>query len=344
MNNRIQIREILAWMTLAIAMLLFSVTIVFAQTKTINVENEDGKVHIKISKIENGRETKIDTSFNETDDMNVDEIIESLEDRDPTTINSHKKIIKHKSGNQSLSKKHITIDLNFPEMTQADKDKLHESWEESMKEMRKGIEKSIKSLKNMYIQIDGNSDDKDEFQFHFNLPYDESAKSNDCDGYSYTYKFSHENDDESDGLKDEDHIVIIGDKDEKPPVLEKVVSSKNGKQIFIYKRVDSSKESGKKNISRDEDIKKTNKTDIRDLHYYPNPTGGKFKLTFHTDLKDDITIQVVDENGKEVFSEKISNFDGDYSKEIDLGNHSKGNYFLKIFQSGKSLTKKIVLN
>ena len=76
MYNRIQIREILAWMTLAIAMLLFSVTIVFAQTKTINVENEDGKVHIKISKIENGRETKIDTSFNETDDMNVDEIIE----------------------------------------------------------------------------------------------------------------------------------------------------------------------------------------------------------------------------------------------------------------------------
>ena len=187
MYNRIQIREILAWITLAIAMLLSSVTIVFAQTKTINVENEDGKVHIKISKTENGQETKIDTSFNVTDDMNVDEIIESLEDRGPSTRNSHKKIIKHKNGDQSLNKKQITIDLNFPEMTQADKDKLHESWEESMKEMRKGIEKSIKTLKNMHIHIDSNSDEKDDFQFHFNLPYDESEKNNDCDGYSYTY-------------------------------------------------------------------------------------------------------------------------------------------------------------
>ena len=174
MYNRIQIREILAWITLAIAMLLFSATIVFAQTKTINVENEDGKVHIKISKTENGQETKIDTSFNVTDDMNVDEIIERLEDRDPSTVHRHKKIIKHINGDQNLSRKNITIDLDFPEMTQADKDKLHESWEESMKEMKKGIEKSIKSLKNMHIQIDGNSDDKDEFQFHFNLPYDKS--------------------------------------------------------------------------------------------------------------------------------------------------------------------------
>lgn len=344
MYNRIQIREILAWMALSISIILFSVTVVFAQTKTINVENENGKVHIKISKTENGQVIKIDTSFIVTDDMNVDEIIESLEDSDPSKTNIHKKIIKHKGGDQSLNKKHITVDLNFPEMSQAEKDKLHENWEESMKDMRKGIEKMRESLKSMHIQIDSDSDDKGDFHFNFNLPDEDSEKSNDCDGYSYTYKYSHDKDSEMDSLKDEDHIVIMGDKDEKPPVLEKIISSKNGKQIFVYKRADSSKESGKKNISQDQEIKKTNKTDIRDLQYYPNPTGGKFKLTFHTDLRGEIKIQVVDENGKEVYSEMISNFEGDYSKEIDLGNKSKGNYFLKILQNGKSLTKKIVLD
>ena len=344
MFNRIQIREILAWMTLAISIILFSVTVVFAQTKTINVENEDGKVHVKISKTENGQEVRIDTSFNVTDDMNVDEIIESLEDRDPSSINIHKKILEHKDGGHNLHKKNIIVDLNFPEMTQAEKDKLHENWDESMKDMRKGIEKMRESLKNMHIQIDSNSNDEDDFHFNFNLPDDESEKSNDCEGFSYSYKYSHNNDGEMDSLKDENHIFISGDKDENPPVLENAISTKNGKQIFVYKRVDASKETGKKNISRDQDINKANKTEIRDLHYYPNPTGGKFKLTFHTDLRDDITIQVLDDIGKEIFSEKIANFEGDYSKEIDLGNKSKGNYFLKIFQSGKSLTKKIFLN
>lgn len=213
-----------------------------------------------------------------------------------------------------------------------------------MEDMRKGIEKMRESLKNMHIQIESNSDDKDDFRFHFNLPDDESEKSNDCDGYSYTYKYSHDNNEETDSLMDEDHFIIMGDKDEKSPVLEKIISSKNGKQIFVFKRTDSSNESGKKNISQDQYMKKANKADIHDLHYFPNPTGDKFKLTFHTDLKDDITIQVVDENGKEVYSEKISNFEGDYSKEIDLGNKSRGNYFLKIFQSGNSLTKKLILN
>ena len=302
MYNRIQIREILSWMTLTIAIIFFSVTLVFAQTKTINVENENGKVHIKISKSENGQKVKIDTTFNVTDD------------------------------------------LNFPEITQAEKDKLHENWDESMEDMRKGIEKMRESLKNMHIQIESNSDNKEDFRFHFNLPDDESEKSNVCDGYSYTYKYSHDNNEETDSLMDEDHFIIMGDKDEKSPVLEKIISSKNGKQIFVFKRTDSSNESVKQNISQDQYMKKANMTDIHDLHYFPNPTGGKFKLTFHTDLKDDITIQVVDENGKEVYSEKISNFEGDYSKEIDLGNKSKGNYFLKIFQSGNSLTKKLVLN
>lgn len=239
MFNRIRIREIPAWMTLAIALILFSVTIAFAQTKTINIENEDGKVHIKIIKTENGKTVRIDTTFIVTDDMNVDEIIESLGDPDGANSPSHSGIRIH---------------------------------------------------------------------------------------------------------KDDDHIVIIGDKDEKPPVLEKVISSKKGKQIFVYKRSGSSRGSGKNEKDTWHDDQKANKPDIHNLHYYPNPTSGKIKLTFRSDEKGDITIQVLDGNSKEVFSEKINDFEGGYSKEIDLGGRSKGNYFLKIVQGEKSITKKIVLN
>ena len=344
MFNRIQIREILAWMTLAIALILFSVTIAFAQTKTINIENEDGKVHIKIIKTENGKTVRIDTTFTVTDDMNVDEIIESLGERDGANSPSHSGIRIHKDEGISKNKKQIVIDFDVPEMSKAEKEKLRKNLNESMKDMRHGLGEMNKSLRSMHIHIDNDFDNKNDFHFNYDLPDAEAGDKNDCDAKSYAYKFSNSDNNGIDSLKDDDHIVIIGDKDEKPPVLEKVISSKKGKQIFVYKRSGSSRGSGKNENVTGHDDQKANKPDIHNLHYYPNPTSGKIKLTFRSDEKGDITIQVLDGNSKEVFSEKINDFEGGYSKEIDLGGRSKGNYFLKIVQGEKSITKKIVLN
>ena len=340
MYNRIQIREIIAWMTLAIALILFSVTFAFAQTKTISVDKGNGKVHLKISKTGNGETVKIDTTFDAFDDTEVDAIIEKLS-------NSNSSFKTHMNSNKNDGRKriHIMVDSDFPELSKAEKEKLHKEWKASMKDMRKGIDEMKKSLKNMHIHVDSDSDSDStgDFHFNFNLPDEEGGEQSDCDGNSYSYKYLHSDNGEVDSLNDKDHVIIIGGDDEKPPVLEKIISSKKGKQIFVYKRSGTAKGSVKRENDKERENQKS-KPDIRNLSYYPNPTNGKLKLNFRSDKKGDITIQVLDDNSMEVFSEKLNDFEGEYSREIDLGSKSKGNYFLKIIQGEKSLTKKIILN
>ena len=70
------------------------------------------------------------------------------------------------------------------------------------------------------------------------------------------------------------------------------------------------------------------------------------KIQFEIQLakKTDLSIVVVDENSREVFSEGISGFTGSYSNEIDLSKLTKGTYFLKISANGKSISKSIFIN
>ena len=195
-------------------------------------------------------------------------------------------------------------------------------------------------IKKIHIHIDTDEGKGGDFHFNFDLPDGETDENNNCKGYSYSYKLSQDDENVIDSLDDDDHNVIVGWKDESPPELEKVISTKKGKQIFVYKRSDLKPETDK---SKNE-WQKTGNLNIRNLDYYPNPTNGKFKLTFHSDERGDINIEILDANSKVIFSENNNDFEGDYSKEIDLGNKSKGNYFLKIVQNNKSTTKKIVLN
>ena len=65
---------------------------------------------------------------------------------------------------------------------------------------------------------------------------------------------------------------------------------------------------------------------------------------FLYDKKSDITVQILDNNSKEVYTETLLGFEGDYNREFDLSGKSKGNYVIKISQNGKSTTRKIVLN
>jgi hypothetical protein len=55
------------------------------------------------------------------------------------------------------------------------------------------------------------------------------------------------------------------------------------------------------------------------------------------------TIQVLDLNGKEVYSEKLNEFDGTYNKDIDIKNEARGTMILKIIQGDKIMTHKIIV-
>lgn len=75
---------------------------------------------------------------------------------------------------------------------------------------------------------------------------------------------------------------------------------------------------------------------------FPNPTDGLFNIEFDLDDKVKTLVQVYNEEGKMVYSDKVKNFDGIYSNEIDLSKEDNGLYFIQIIQGKKSITKKII--
>jgi hypothetical protein len=334
MTNKLHIREIIAWTTLAIALILLSATIAFSQTKTINVENNDGKVHLKISKTENGKTTNIDTTFSVNDNDDIDKIISEFDGTD-----SGDKVIvrtsRSKNGSSTVHGKHkkIVVDVDGAEMSEKDKEKLHEDLSESMKNMKDGMKEMEESLKNMHIHIDENDSDGD-FDFNFDMP--DCRMGNNC-VHAYSYGFSDDDDDAIDTLRDEDHIVIVTGKDENPPVLEKVIEGKDGKKVYIYKRSGAGKSDVDENEQAEDNV-------IRNLKYFPNPSSGKITVTFRTDVKTDISVRIIDSKSSEVFIEKLNDFKGEYSREINLSDKSKGNYMLKITYGDKTISKKIVVD
>ncbi|MFN8290802.1 MAG: T9SS type A sorting domain-containing protein [Chitinophagaceae bacterium] len=70
---------------------------------------------------------------------------------------------------------------------------------------------------------------------------------------------------------------------------------------------------------------------------YPNPTSGKFTVTFSKSLTD-AAISIMDNNGKVVARFKASG----YMVEFDLSPYAAGIYYIRIEEDGKAISKKVV--
>ncbi len=326
MKRKITIRETLAWIVLAGAVFLFSATIAFAQEKNQSKRNT---TTIKIVKKEDGKTTKIDTTFDSSNEEAVEKILKDLGVEHGMSFN----LSVPESPSAPGEEDHV-MRFNYKGMSDKDREQLKEEMEKLKEEMKDVHEK----MKDIHIEIHSDKDGKDEDGYSYNFsmppmpPIDEgdfNFPDNDCKGKARHHKFVFHH---LDSLNDADHVVIIGDGDEKPPVFEKEITGKNGEKVFVYKRSGPEREKLK--------IESSAKSVI---NLYPNPNDGKFSLNFHTDKKGELTVKMYDTQGKEVYSEMIKDFNGDYSKQLDLSNKGKGNYILKIIQGNKTMTEKFVI-
>jgi len=127
--------------------------------------------------------------------------------------------------------------------------------------------------------------------------------------------------------------IIIRDGDNDIKIIKGDGDSKN---VEISKRTDGEM---KEQVIRTENQQSLN---VEYLSSSPNPSNGQMKINF-SGLKVPTTIQVLDLNGKEVYTEKLDAFDGSYNKEIDIKNEAKGTLILKIKQGDKVITQKIIV-
>lgn len=88
---------------------------------------------------------------------------------------------------------------------------------------------------------------------------------------------------------------------------------------------------------------KTGNTDdlIEDVTISGLSSKNKLKVTFEVIEPINLSIKVLNSDGKEVYSQSHSRYSGSFNNSIDFGRRIKGVYYLIIAANGKNLVKKI---
>jgi len=71
---------------------------------------------------------------------------------------------------------------------------------------------------------------------------------------------------------------------------------------------------------------------------YPNPSNGRFNITFNTN--ENVEIKIFDITGKKIFYKEITNT----SYALDLTKMEKGVYFMELFDQKNKVIKKLIIN
>lgn len=75
----------------------------------------------------------------------------------------------------------------------------------------------------------------------------------------------------------------------------------------------------------------------------PNPSNGRFTLSFVNDAKGDVTVEVINSIGQAVFNETVRDLEGSYKREMDLTTMGAGAYYVKLKRNGTTTSHKVIV-
>jgi plastocyanin len=90
-------------------------------------------------------------------------------------------------------------------------------------------------------------------------------------------------------------------------------------------------------------IRMSGGTTITNLDVYPNPTDDIFNISFVSEEIQTLSIRVLNIVGEVVYIESLEKFVGEYTKQLSIGNKSKGVYFLEISDNNGIINKKLLV-
>jgi len=83
---------------------------------------------------------------------------------------------------------------------------------------------------------------------------------------------------------------------------------------------------------------------LENLSVFPNPNQGVFKLSFQSPKASNYSIRITNAIGEVVFRDDLESYQGNYEKEISLGEMAKGIYLLNISDEINSVTRKVSIH
>ena len=78
------------------------------------------------------------------------------------------------------------------------------------------------------------------------------------------------------------------------------------------------------------------------ITFFPNPGEGVLQLHFATQENGDMRVLLFNSTGGLVYEEKIQDFSGEYSRQIDFSAQPNGAYFLQVSVGNKSFSRKLI--
>lgn len=116
------------------------------------------------------------------------------------------------------------------------------------------------------------------------------------------------------------------------------------RMIAVMIRVDDITDEDKELLQKNNPgLELNNSLDVSRLSFSPNPSNGQFELSFELSDKSPVTVRIFDPNGREVYNQRIEDFDGTYSNNIDITGNADGTYFLIVEQNGKTFSRKVIV-
>jgi hypothetical protein len=90
-------------------------------------------------------------------------------------------------------------------------------------------------------------------------------------------------------------------------------------------------------------IRMESTSQIKNLDISPTPSRDIFNIRFISEKIQDLSVRVINIMGELVYQEKANQFIGEYTKQIDLTDNSKGVYFLEITTDNNVVNRKIII-
>ena len=322
---------------LALSIVIASI-LLYSFTGKDKESNKDGTATIKIIVEKNGVRTVIDTTINFTGEFNEAILNDLLRTNGIDESNVDQKIIKTVivyDGNRVEKKIKILCLENDSTLSQAIKccqvnlDSIRNCCMLSIDSLKCSISHQIRSdisegldekiCKKIIITSDINDDLKSILEKELSIEVNE-------DGTTKQIIIKGNNPD----MNNEGSEV-------------KIIKKGNGEKVVIINKNINSEDSDKKESKKNNSNLSKENLKIKNLTFSPNPSNGKFNLSFNLPENGKTKITIVDSNGKTLYKEVLPDFSGDYSKDIDITNKAKGVLILNIEQGNQMTSKKLVI-